>query len=1147
MNKYYKIFLTLFALFAVVSCSNERVGDLSEESSNTLTLEFGIQDFDDVSLRSHMSGADESALSEMLVWVFDQNGNRTDFVTEIDGYDQGYRPAADGGTGKYGNMGNRVTIKKGQGTQRVVALANYLSPTLKIVDESGKVYTKDDDFNSITTLTQLRKLRVDINPKGLENLPIDRFANLLMYGEEDITSADFVAGKAELLLKPIVAKFTIKITSGSNVEIGRVHSHFENIPAIGTITPDFPMANGDVTFKNSDTFDFGHNDNVFTLDGYLMPNAQQPTKKIDQAAISAEQAKKGSSEAASGFTAFDLRQLQTKTASGNKYTNGDFVYAPQRATSLVFTAEMEDKTANRQGVLTYRINLGDFSGVTNWITPSTTELGKINNYTLESAKHYTYNIKINGFNNVKVEALTEDVDNEPNPSVEGTLIETGNSFQLDSHFEQRTILLSADKFKIFEDGTLNLKPDASVQFMISTPFDQMHVVKYTKAEINKIMTEGASAIKKADNDWIRIFVHSPGTAPFVKGSLPAVLYSDSGNDAVDGSGKHTYNLDGFRGKTLTVEQFFIWVLNRPKELFDTNRNICLTLFFDEYFYEKEPLTPGATQDPTLWKKFANQPDRKFSLLTGDVHVSPDTQSKYIDGVYASFSQYSIKTFFTEEPEGIRVWGLESVNEFPNVAFLNRPPTSVIRYMNDSKNSGWMNTWNLISSGYQIRDKDDPNSWIGGFYRFSKENNMYIMCRSRVPETLTTEPYKNIFSDMTKAAEKGVDMKDGFWQAGDRRLEVPFTAMARNRDINRDNMLQANELKWYIPAQFQANVIVNYDNYLPAYAKLQAPIYTGNSTGTILWTSTCYTSGTKAGTVTSNPIVMGIEDETMMPLYQAAEHGYIPNESELIAYRHMRSTTRMVRDLGMIDYSSIDRPKGYSKYFDEKNYKLEPITWVYFEPNINNRENEEQAKEQRKRENNYGGVFVFNNYLNPNVVRTTYIEGELPTHYENSAANRVYYRGFRLSKTYAEFRGLNNKMVKRIDQDGMNTLRAEYRTPCVKYSEEGIKDLGDWRLPNLAELMIMACGTYDPREFNTTGLEGVTPTNVWSSTLVSGNHGKLYNYSLYVNGYLALPTSPFAPGYGKDIMNRNWEGPVRCVRDLTEEEYNTYKGKIESFR
>ena len=380
----------------------------------------------------------------------------------------------------------------------------------------------------------------------------------------------------------------------------------------------------------------------------------------------------------------------------------------------------------------------------NWITPSVDELGKINNYTLESAKHYTYNITINGFNNVKVEALTEDVNNEPNPSVEGTLIDTGSSFQLDSHFEQRTILLSADKFKIFEDGTLNLKPDASVQFMISTPFDQMHVVKYTKAEINKIMTEGASAIKPADNDWIRIYVHSPGTAPFVRGSLPAVIYSDTSKDAVG------YDLNGFRDKTLTVEQFFIWVLNRPKELFDTNRNICLTLFFDEYFYEKEPLTEGATKDSTLWKKFANQPDRKFSLLTGDVHVSPDTQSKYIDGVYASFSQYSIKTFFTEEPEGIRVWGLESVNEFPNVAFLNRPPTSVIRYMNDSKNSGWMNTWNLISSGYSIRDKDDPTSWIGGFYRCSKEENMYIMCKSIAVSYTHLDVYKRQGEHPTEA-------------------------------------------------------------------------------------------------------------------------------------------------------------------------------------------------------------------------------------------------------------------------------------------------------------------------------------------------------------------------------------------------------------
>ena len=96
---------------------------------------------------------------------------------------------------------------------------------------------------------------------------------------------------------------------------------------------------------------------------------------------------------------------------------------------------------------------------------------------------------------------------------------------------------------------------------------------------------------------------------------------------------------------------------------------------------------GAPEDKNLWKTFANAPDRTFDLLVNTSHeISPDGQSRYHQAV-VSIRQMSIKTVFTEGPEGMRVWGVENVNETPDLDFMVKAPGEPDAFYNKYTSNG----------------------------------------------------------------------------------------------------------------------------------------------------------------------------------------------------------------------------------------------------------------------------------------------------------------------------------------------------------------------------------------------------------------------------------------------------------------------------
>ena len=183
--------------------------------------------------------------------------------------------------------------------------------------------------------------------------------------------------------------------------------------------------------------------------------------------------------------------------------------------------------------------------------------------------------------------------------------------------------------------------------------------------------------KKADTNWLKFYIH------------PSTL-ADNGNEDMQYFSDTGANL-------LSLEQFLYRLMNEPDYVFNAASGLCkVTVYANEYFYEQNPMQENAPKDKNLWKTFANSPDRTFDLLVNTSHeISPDGQSRYHQAI-VTIRQMSIKTVFVNSPDGMRVWGVENVNETPDLDWSVRGPSEADAFYNKYYSNGWANTWSLMS-------------------------------------------------------------------------------------------------------------------------------------------------------------------------------------------------------------------------------------------------------------------------------------------------------------------------------------------------------------------------------------------------------------------------------------------------------------------
>ena len=1082
--KRYKLKITYFILLLLslfASCTDEEIfqgSGVTEGVPTTVDISVGTA-ANTAKTRSVLLESEERKIYNLYLWVFNSSGNveysreysradliqaATDLTTSTGEVD------ADAPT----SMGLLKNISLTTGKKTLFLLANYKS------DADGLFHVEPEVLNGISKYSDLEKVRAAMTVHTL----FRPNGNLLMSLTQTVTVST-ATKQIEVSLKRSEAKITLNLQTIAGLTFEPGTYRLGNVPgstfiaehAKGTDQTASWDADGvdKKSYWVSEYFQFeGDADNVTT--SFYMPE----NRKV---------AKKAISPASPGYSAerkgYDLRQKQLKSPVAGatdkpNLQNGETEYAPDLAPYIEFTGELRqnlatgDTPTERFGRVTYRIYLG-----------YTAENDPINDYDIERNVHYTYNVTIKGMNDLVVEAKSDKAkEEEPAPGVEGMVYDAYRSFSFDCHYEQGLMRFKKDELAIFNpDGTL--KDDAMISFAIRTPFCDK-IVSYTKAELEQLKNNNyiPSKEKKADTDWLTFYIH------------PSTL-SDNGDETMKYYSDTGANL-------LSLEQFLYRLMTEPDYVFNATTGLCkVTVYANEFFYERNPMQENAPQDKELWKTFANSSDRTFDLLVNTSHeISPDGQSRYHQAI-VTIRQMSIKTVFVNSPDGMRVWGVENVNETPDLDWSVRAPSEPDAFYNKYYSNGWANTWSLMSRRTGgLTDNIMPDPMFRG-----KEKTLWQVMTKVNNAKLT------LSMDHTNLALKNYHA-----------TYACFTPFLRNRDNNRDGQMQANEMQWYIPSVCETNMLYVAERVLPLKSRLVGHAPSDNATA--LFTSRAFMGSTNLTLNSPNTIIFVEESHSMTPIYNF-DYQKTASPGERTPF----SDVRLIRDLGILETS------------EDHSYHLDEIAKEVSKTLINKWTEDEYL------------IFRADN-LPSNTTRSARAIYELPAHNETSQINTIYQKGFEVAKYIA------NRIDKRKDLDNPNRSGEYYyetwttlmndiekgNSPCTYYFQNPDQsDLGTWRLPNEAELMIMAGGLFDwddrerPKVYDFGG--NLSSLNMKDGQVIHSrtgfskrdmNGGRSFSagYQMYFDGYLRFVTTVDTQwGGDKNRLVNDRNGYVRCVRDL----------------
>lgn len=237
-------------------------------------------------------------------------------------------------------------------------------------------------------------------------------------------------------------------------------------------------------------------------------------------------------------------------------------------------------------------------------------------------------------------------------------------------------------------------------------------------------------------------------------------------------------LDELKGKTLTSD---------GEHYIVRNGYIYTTAYVNEYYYDAKMNT---TSDKSAeLKKFINADDRTMRIAFGAIKVSDDKHSTLTDNVVFSIQQRSIKSFYNLDVDN--PFGVETVEE--TAAPMPTSGTSTAVTGTETLN-GWSNIPSNLYSG-----STTWNSIV------NIENNGYTTA------TQTTISGLNSTTD------------------------VEHQCFSRNRDENGDGIIDAAEVKWYLPGVDQLRVYWLGMNSLTEEARIQMEIEAKNTNN--YWSST----------------------------------------------------------------------------------------------------------------------------------------------------------------------------------------------------------------------------------------------------------------------------------------------------------------------
>lgn len=1105
MRKMKLIYVWLLGLVAILTaCADEEIVNgynIKEGVPVTVNLKFNVA-ASAVESRSAQDATVENNVQRLFVIAFKRNG-------EISG--KNYLSAVNSSTGT-------VTLDMYSGTgQQIFAVANPNSGVGTLSYEQLDAVTNLDDFKALHS-----QLRTD---KGeTVSLSVERMAFLMCgqlkntEGGTDIAvdaQGNLVGAADKIDLERVDARITFNVKADgsekryTNMTFTPKYYRVENIPQGTYLVPreneDYAetMTTGYASMQAAGKeyyFDEAkrENDDRSYFEFYLLENRRQPTKRIEK--------ETNYSEVQNLYALREKRESDTgkpvdETKPGQEYVPGDFVFAPENSTYVTIrgTLSFQHGTDFYNADVTYTVHLGSTGNKKDNGVDWSNDVELVNNYDVCRNTHYTYNVTITGVESMRVEVQEERI--ETRPGVEGDVIKAGGEVvDLDSHYGRAKFSLTRGDIK------------AGLSWAISTPFQRGLKVfdrsNYTEDKLeNGIVETNISELENREelktdlslNDyrWVQFAINQEcvlketgkpvPTSAFAKYPGYEAYSSVNLSNKAPAFGGEGYHYSGSETTPIYSQDVVLYDVNQLLnhlfieankseeqgcDLFlkdggvsyDDDAEVTITAFIDEFVYKYDPTkdyykipdTEVTSNELLLWKKVVNGENRMLHICVEGARYSPDGNTSWAESVI-TFSQRPIYTFYDPDSDVSTAWGTEFKNESEDAedgTDKNLPATSSA--LNGIK---WIKDNNTFDDG--------------------RKNTLEVLGQ------LTNLKWTDVLY-----------LNDGdYGRLKDKYKSVWFACLGRNRDLNGDNIVQLDEIRWYLASVDQLT-----DIFIAEAAVPNAKLYSQNATSASVplehvISSTYHTIKNEWGNITMSPWIIWAEE--------GASRGVYGDSGDKTSDPH---TYRCLRNLGLSLSHIANQVDDYVISKDENG-------------DIITKDREVNVGRETV---TYTERFIDLSRLEPNTLRAALTGGILPQNKERDDNNRPY-RKFAVLVS-AE----GDRWSSYTNESGLYPNGGTTPWTSVWYNEENGNPCPEgYRAPNLRELMLMYT-TYPD--------------------LFENTFGGTYSYYLCKTGFSFDGWPGYTddrPGfvyiyesnadYGNLKLLQGWEsengGKVRCVRDV----------------
>ena len=914
-------------------------------------------------------------------------------------------------------------------------------------------------------------------------------------------------------LQRVDARITFRIKGAEGLNFVPDRYWVENIPQHTYVFPhdeDYVDAGEDavnyasMSGQNVQRLMEGETDGYYYFEFYLAENRLQPRKRITTATD------KGGAE-----SLYALREKKDKEPltedsykEGQEVKNGAFTYANAHSAYVVFHGILSYTDKDGQFVYadaTYTVHLGETGAA-----EDADNAERVNDYNTRRNTHYTYTVEITGIESMRVEV--ED-DREKRPGVEGDLIFSGDAVEeMDAHYGRTQFKLRRGDIKKglswairtpFQSG---MKPFEAGNYQTRTnaagEIEEVYTDEslYAPAEWKRLQTD----LNLNDYKWVQFLINReaspddtsqefakyPGYASYVGDNDKNTVIKEpappfGGEGAVPPNRTH-YPERNRKVVLYDVNQLlnhlYAEAYNEGSHIFEgdgDDATVTITAFVDEYVYVYDPTkifyrSPEAVQDSeeegidlTLWRRVVNRDNRMLYLCTTGAVYSDDGETSVSRNVF-TIAQRPIYTFYNANaPDVTDGWGTESINETgPLGVQTSRPFTEDIQAgRRNTTYNGLINTWNVLN---------------------------------------TMDGRALTWDDIMTLSDRDPN-GDGVFSLNDGYDDIWHACIARNRDLNGDNVIQEEEVRWYLASIDQLTDLWIGENSVNEAARLYAWDYRDGRNGIIRShvASSSYNNGY------TNPWKIWAEEGASRGAY---------NVDEDVNGTYTKTGNAIERNLWATYGSHVKRWQGEYNYPEEL-YGLIHYRCVRnlgislaapetpFQPYVS----VEEGTYTNEEGESFNELVISLERMEPNSIRSAiYRDVDLPKHNERSSVNRPY-------KKFAVI--CNNGYDEEGRRNGNNAASWEY------YQSHNVCPQG-YRVPNQREMMLMYI--YIPQSEHSDKMSwSVTGSNGRRYVTGTGFSFKDYYYDTGRLGFM-YDTSKNGLMF---LLHDSDEGYVRCVRDV----------------